>query len=114
MQYPQRQQTMTQQQIQQQALQHAVQAITSPLVAPQNPGYHGWQQQPYGIQVPLQAMMPMSTQMPAYLTVAEPRRENESIWSVLFIELVRSIFKSLGHTAAHFFDNTPLRSPPKQ
>ena len=47
--------------------------------------------------------------IPHYLTTPEPRRGGESIWVVLFRELLRGIIKSAGHTVSYFVDTTPLR-----
>jgi len=42
--------------------------------------------------------------MPAYLTVPEQRYPGEGLQSVLLREILRSVFKALGHAIAHFFD----------
>lgn len=49
--------------------------------------------------------------MPGYLSHAEVQQPGESPWSVLFREIIRAVFKSIGHTTAHFFDSRPLRGP---
>jgi hypothetical protein len=58
--------------------------------------------------VPVQYQQP-GMQMSAYLTVPEPVDPEESwLWRLLR-EVVRSMFKATGHTAANFFDNNTLR-----
>lgn len=79
--------------------------IPAPVMQPQQ----GFVPQSYGMPVPYQSMVPMSSQMPAYLSVLEPRTEDASLWSILSREMTRSLLKSLGHTIAHFFDTTPFR-----
>lgn len=55
-------------------------------------------------------------QMPSYLTVPEPVNLNESWVSRLAREILRSMFKSAGHTTSSFFDHNPMRAhqPPNQ
>jgi hypothetical protein len=49
--------------------------------------------------------------IPQYLSHPEPMAPGESVWNVLFREVLRGMFKSTGHTVASFFDRTPLRVP---
>jgi hypothetical protein len=48
-------------------------------------------------------------QIGAYLTVPEPVDPNEGWLWRLVREIIRSMFKSSGHTAASFFDHNPWR-----
>jgi hypothetical protein len=50
--------------------------------------------------------------MPAYLSVPEAQHPGESLWAVLFREVIRSLLKSAGHSIAHFFDSRPMGPPP--
>lgn len=67
---------------------------------------------------PMMVPVPMQqpgAQMHAYLSAPEPIDPNEH-WSMrLGREIARSMAKSSGHTAAHFFDHNPwkLHEPPK-
>jgi hypothetical protein len=47
--------------------------------------------------------------MPGYLTVPEERAEGEGLMAVLFREIVRAIFKAVGHTIAHSFDSRKMK-----
>jgi hypothetical protein len=51
-------------------------------------------------------MMSVDYKMPGYLTVPEPK--GGSVWNMLGRSVVRSAFKSVGHTLANFWDITPL------
>lgn len=66
----------------------------------------------FGQMIPVVAnqleMMSMNMAVPKYLSVPEPRRKDTSIWTLLARELIRSIFKSAGHTVANFWDHTPF------
>lgn len=53
----------------------------------------------------------LSYGIPQYLSVPEPRMPGESVWNVLFREILRGLLKSTGHTASSFFDRTPLMLP---
>ena len=57
--------------------------------------------------VPMMVQQPGS-QMQHYLTVPEPINLNENPWKRLMREIVRSMFKSAGHTSAAFFDHNPM------
>jgi len=59
--------------------------------------------------VPMTFQQP-GAQMPAYLSVPEPVDPDEPWGWRLFREVLRSMFKSSGHTAASFFDHNPWRS----
>lgn len=71
-------------------------------------------QQPYypypQVQVPPMQMMSTNFSMPAYLTAPESRQEDESFWAPLGREIVRGMGKAFGHSLAHFFDVTIMRS----
>ena len=47
--------------------------------------------------------------MPGYLTVPEERGEGEGLMAVLFREIIRAIFKAVGHTIAHSFDSRRMK-----
>lgn len=49
------------------------------------------------------------SQMPQYLTIPEPVRDDVSWIARLGHEILRSVFKSFGHSLAAFFDSNPLR-----
>jgi hypothetical protein len=51
--------------------------------------------------------------MPGYLTVPEERVEGEGLFAVLLREIIRGIFKAVGHVVAHAFDTRRLKEPPK-
>lgn len=83
------------------------------------------QQQPQYLQQPPQAYLPqngyaahpaptyqLNYMMPGYLTTPEIRQPGESMWSVLFREIARSVLKSMGHSVAHFFDSRPMGPTP--
>jgi hypothetical protein len=77
-----------------------------------------WQAQPQYSQPPTQQhgyqqMVPVNYGMPQYLTVREPMHEKRG--KRLFIEIVRSLGKSFGHTLANFFDSEAFttRPPPR-
>jgi hypothetical protein len=42
--------------------------------------------------------------MPGYLSAPEVRHEGEGLLPVLGREVIRSVFKALGHSVSHFFD----------
>jgi len=50
--------------------------------------------------------------MPGYLTTPEERGQGESLLAVIFREIIRAIFKAVGHTVAHSFDTRTLKGPP--
>lgn len=50
--------------------------------------------------------------MPGYLTVPEERGEGEGLIAVLLREVIRAIFKAIGHTVAHSFDMRPMTHGP--
>lgn len=50
--------------------------------------------------------------IPQYLTVREPEN-GRSLLGRLFVEIWRSLGKSLGHTIAHFFDVEPVGRQPQ-
>jgi len=52
--------------------------------------------------------MPVNFQMPAYLTVPQQREPGESLISLLFKNLFRSMMKAGGHSFAHFWDTVPM------
>jgi hypothetical protein len=54
-------------------------------------------------------MYQLNYMMPPYLSVPEIQMAGETIWSVLLREILRSMFKALGHAVAHFFDARQLR-----
>lgn len=58
-----------------------------------------------------QNMMPLYSPVPQYLSVREPM--NEGRMKRLFVEVGRSIGKSLGHTIANFFDMESFTDDPK-
>jgi hypothetical protein len=76
------------------------------------------QQQPHYAQPPIPgALYPaqqfqLNYMMPGYLTAPEQRAPGESVWSVVLREVLRAIFKSVGHTIAHHFDANTLKGPP--
>ena len=51
----------------------------------------------------------LNYQMPSYLSTPEVHEPGESVWSVLMREVVRSMFKALGHAVSHFFDARTLK-----
>jgi len=51
-------------------------------------------------------LMTVDYRMPSYLSVPEPK--GDSVWSMLGRAVMRSAFKSVGHTLANFWDTTPL------
>jgi len=58
-------------------------------------------------QQPLQ-MMPVSYDMPSYLTVTEDRNPG-TFWTNLLHELLRGMGKAAGHSLASFFDHVKFR-----
>ena len=60
-------------------------------------------------QVPSPFQQP-GMQMPSYLAIPEPvDPSGAGMWGRLFREVIRSLFKSAGHTGAHFFDHNPMK-----
>jgi len=90
---------------------------------PQYPQYPQYSPQQFPMAMPQQMLPPWiaqwgpqlvpamfqqpGAQMSAYLTVPEPVDPEEHWWWRLARELLRSMFKSSGHTAASFFDHNP-------
>lgn len=54
----------------------------------------------------------LSYGIPQYLSVPEHRMPGETVWGVLLREVLRGVFKSMGHTASSFFDRTSFRQAP--
>lgn len=61
--------------------------------------------------VPVNYQMP-GAQMPGYLTIPEPIVEGQHWLPRLFYNIVRSMAKASGHTAANFFDYSPINPWP--
>lgn len=51
----------------------------------------------------------LNYEMPPYLSAPEDRHPGEGLMPVLFREIVRSMFKALGHAIAHFFDARQMK-----
>jgi len=81
----------------QQAVPHYGVQYAPPFVAQQGPTF---------VAVPYQQP---GHQMPSYLTVPEPVDLRESGWKRLGREVLRSMFKSAGHTTSSYFDHNPMR-----
>jgi hypothetical protein len=47
--------------------------------------------------------------MPGYLSVPEERMDGEGLKSVLLREVIRGVFKAIGHVLAHFFDSRRIK-----
>lgn len=97
------------------AANRQVQPMSQPMsMAYQPPVY---QPPPQAQQVPPGTYHPAQTYqfnhgIPNYISVAEPRAQGESIWMVLFRELLRALLKSAGHTISYFADRTPIKQLP--
>ena len=63
---------------------------------------------PGGVAHPAQVYQ-LNYQVPGYLTTPEERYGNEPMRNVLFREVIRAMFKALGHAIANFFDTRKLR-----
>lgn len=95
---------------QRQAALAAPRPLASTLAAQQQAAYHS---------VPLHLlpgaqhhpapMYQLNYQMPGYLSVPEERQPGERLRAVLLREVLRSVFKALGHALAHFFDTRQLK-----
>lgn len=48
---------------------------------------------------------------PPFLSTPEMKQPGETIWAVLFREVLRAMLKGAAHAAAHFFDARPLKGP---
>lgn len=76
-------------------------------------------QQPIPHYVPAGAVQPATTWQlnytsPPFLSNPEMKQPGETIWAVLFRELLRATFKGMAHAAAHFFDTRVLKGPPEK
>lgn len=108
---PQQMQMQYPQQIQPQYPQYQMQ----PQQQYQQPQYAAPYVAQYGpMLVPVPMQQP-GAQMHAYLSAPEPIDPTEHWFKRLSREVARSMAKSSGHTAAHFFDHNPwkLHEPPK-
>lgn len=97
------------------AANRAVAPMSQPMAMqpyqPQVPQQHQQYQPPPGAYHPAPTYQ-FNHGIPNYISVAEPRAADESIWAVLFRELIRAVLKSLGHTVSYFADRTPIKQLP--
>lgn len=93
-----------------------LEAMTSPRPPMQVPVPSGAVSPTFSQHYPMAAHSPatryeLNYTMPGYLTIPEERGQGEGLLAVLFREIIRAIFKAVGHTVAHSFDTRPLKDP---